>query len=153
MVQALTNPAQVSQIIQNDDPELLDATASWLGKELAKGNLTNSQIRNIFSTARQIEARREAGRLEGSDKENQATRREFILLKPKLAYQAARMNNPGVRGLKDWLSAAIDAMVADKQDEDKRFKHFMEFFEAVLAYHYEAEQEKSKQTSHQGGRR
>lgn len=145
MVKALDNPDDVARIIQEDSPELLDATAQWLGEQLAQQGLTNSQIRNIFSTARQIEARRDAAKLAGrEDQTRKATRREFILLKPKLAYQAARMNNRGVGTLKTWLSGAIDAAVGvtGAENEDTSFQNFMAFFEAILAYHYEAEQEK-----------
>lgn len=140
MVKALDDPKDVARIIQKDNPELLDATALWLGEQLARADLTNSQIRNIFSTARQIEARRRLSKLsDQSEIDNNATRREFILLKPKLAYQAARMNDRGIGKLKDWLSAAIDAAITPDRDADEesdRFRRLMEFFEAILAYHY-----------------
>lgn len=147
---------QVKAIIQEDNPELLEATARELGQELATKGLTNSQIRNIFGTARQIEARRRSVYLSahGQSEEIGATRRELILLKPKLAYQAARHNKPGLSILSDWLSTAIDAAVAqtsNSDQEDVRFRRFMEFFEAVLAYHYAAES--SQQASQRRGNR
>jgi CRISPR type III-A-associated protein Csm2 len=127
----------VSSIIHEGNAEVLDETASKLGKELAGQKLTNSQIRNIFTTARQIEARWRS--------QKRAARRELILLKPKMAYQAARAkdqrNNP-VAELRDWLVAAVDAVVSAgdvQQTEDERFRNFMQFFEAVLAYQYEEE--------------
>lgn len=147
---------QVKAIIQADDPKLLEATARELGQELAAKDLTNSQIRNIFGTARQIEARRRSVYLSGSGagEEISATRRELILLKPKLAYQAARHNKAGLNMLRDWLTAAIDAVVESgqsHQQDDERFQRFMEFFEAVLAYHYAAES--SQQASQRRGNR
>lgn len=151
------NEAKIKQIIQQDDPEQTTKIAQELGEQLARSGLTNSQIRNVFGTARQIEARRQAAYLEGSDRsqtERAATRREFILLKPKLVYQAARHNKTGLNTLEEWLSAAIDAAtepVASQDEEDARFQRFMEFFEAVLAYHYAAEH--AQQSSNRGGRR
>lgn len=149
MTAHLTHPNEIAQIIQRDQPELLDATASRLGKQLADANLTNSQIRNVFGTARQIEAKWRSHRMQQDGEKNEA-RRDLILLKPKLAYQAARNESRGrnpLAELRDWLSAGIDAVVAPsgQLSEKDRFKHFMEFFEAVLAYHYEAEQAKAQE--------
>lgn len=158
MVEHLTQPNQMAQIIQYDRPEILDATANWLGKRLAEANLTNNQIRNVFGTARQIEAkwRSSSTRQTGAEaSQTSPARRDLILLKPKLAYQAARHESRGrspLAELRDWLTAGIDAVVApsgSELSEKDRFKHFMEFFEAVLAYHYEAEVAKEKEKASQ----
>jgi len=91
---------------------------------LVTQNLTRSQIRTIFTEVRQIEA------MWG---QREAVRR-LSMLKPKLAYQAARSST--VNLLRDVLSDAIDEVLkapADKQNE--RFARFVELFEAILAYH------------------
>ena len=51
------------------------------------------------------------------------------MLKPKLAYAAARNRN--VEELKDALTQAINQV----DNHEKRFKNFVDFFEAILAYH------------------
>jgi len=62
---------------------------------------------------------------------------EFVLLKPKLAYAAARAardNERGAQELKDVLTWAIDEVGAD----ETKFARFVDFFEAILAYHQAA---------------
>ena len=91
---------------------------------LVKGSLTRSQIRTIFTEVRQIEAM-----WPGTE-----AMRRLTMLKPKLAYQAARAAPVG--HLRDVLTDAIDAVVkasADKRNE--RFDRFVDLFEAILAYH------------------
>ena len=56
-------------------------------------------------------------------------RNDLVMLKPKLAYAAAR--NDAVTDLKDALTQAIDRV----GDDPQRFKNFVDFFEATLAYH------------------
>ena len=57
------------------------------------------------------------------------------MLKPKLAYAAAR--NQAVTDLKDALTQAIDKVIDEVAEEKKKFKfkNFVDFFEATLAYH------------------
>ena len=55
--------------------------------------------------------------------------RELLLLKPKLAYQAAR--EPKVKPLADVLDVAIDQVEGQRE----RFQRLVELFEAILAYH------------------
>ena len=91
---------------------------------LVKNNLTRSQIRTIFTEVRQIEALWPG----------QEAVRRLTMLKPKLAYQAAR-SGP-VSHLRDVLTEAIDLVVkapVDKQNEC--FQRFVDLFEAILAYH------------------
>jgi len=61
--------------------------------------------------------------------------RRLNMLKPKLDYQTAR--SPEVARLRDVLSAAIDEVnrAGDAEERDKRFRRFMDLFEAILAYH------------------
>lgn len=56
---------------------------------------------------------------------------ELLLLKPKLAYAAAKPGaKKGIIDLKEVLSTAIDNV-----DDADKFKNFVNFFEAILAYH------------------
>ena len=60
------------------------------------------------------------------------------MLKPRLAYQAAKERGRGVEQLRDILTGAIDEIFANNPDDDeitKRFERFVQLFEALLAYH------------------
>ena len=104
--------------------------ACQTAEQLVKNNLTRSQIRNIFTEVRKIEA------LWGKDQKDQAAAlRRLNMLKPKLDYQTARSEQ--VSGLRDVLSKAIDEVnnAADVEAHAERFQRFTDLFEAILAYH------------------
>ena len=112
---------QVQRVIQQGG-KLLVEMAEELGPRLQRGRLTVSQIRNVYGMVKQMEMR-------GFDAN------EFVLLKPKLAYAAARANVEGVRELKEVLSWAIDEV----DNDESKFARFVDFFEAILAYHKAAD--------------
>jgi CRISPR-associated protein Csm2 len=102
--------------------------AQQVADVLVKNNLTRSQIRNIFTEVRQIEA------LWGTSQRKDEALRRLSMLKPKLAYQTAR--TPSVDKLKQVLSEAIDEVVKSvPEKKDSAFQRFMDLFEAILAYH------------------
>lgn len=103
------------EVIEKGGEPLVTA-AEALGKKLAR-HLKTSQIRRIYSAVKKIQMN--------------ATfqRNDLVMLKPKLAYAAAR--NAAVSDLRDALTQAIDRVGEDP----KRFKNFVDFFEATLAYH------------------
>ena len=115
-------------IIVRGDARVLVDTAERLGKDLANARLTTSQIRGVFGTVRQIEMNWSASATEGRQRQAQ---RQLILLKPKLAYQARRQSGGAVQQLADALNPAIDLVGEDRE----RFRNFVDFFEAILAYH------------------
>ncbi len=117
---AMPSREEVQRAIR-EGGRLLVEIAERLGPHLKNGRLTTSQIRNIYGMVKQMEIR-------GFD----AT--EFVLLKPKLAYAAARANVQGAHELKDVLTWAIDEVGADAT----KFARFVDFFEAILAYHQAA---------------
>jgi CRISPR-associated protein Csm2 len=53
------------------------------------------------------------------------------MLKPKMAYAAARAQGQGAKILTSVLSHAIDAVGSDAS----KFPRFVDLFEAILAYH------------------
>ena len=97
--------------------ETLVKEAEQLGKQLAR-NLTTSQIRNIYGAVKKMQMK---GELDTH---------KLLMLKPKLAY-AAKRHGGGVDTLKDVLTQAIDLVGNDS----KKFNRFVDFFEAILAYH------------------
>ena len=109
----------VQNIIRNGGRALVDA-AEKLGPRLYKNGLTTNQIRNVYGMVKRME-------LQMPDFDPDA----LLLLKPKLAYAAARAKEAGARELRDVLSWAIDEVGTDR----KHFERLVDFFEAILAYH------------------
>jgi len=82
-------------------------------------DLKNAQLRNIYV---------EVKRMEMEFVKDSFSRDRIVLLKPKLTYAANKKREVGP--LKEVLTACIDKV----QDEGD-FKKFVNFFEAILAYH------------------
>ena len=99
--------------------------AKATAQRLVKDRLTRSQIRNIFTEVRQIEA----------IWPSQEAMRRLNMLKPKLSYSTARSSE--VKQLEIVLSEAISLVdqAPNEEERDKRFQRFMDLFEAILAYH------------------
>jgi len=111
--------------------ELLVSEASKLGQSLQKAGLATTQIRALFGEMRQIQAQWGMG----GDHRKKAYHR-LILLKPKMAYRARRERGQAVKQLVDILDEAVDEVIRANQDHrDGHFQRFVEFFEAILAYH------------------
>ena len=125
--------ANMQAVITDQTGQTLVSEAKALAKQISK-NLKASQVRKIFTEVRKIEA------LWEQSKKRQAALRRLVMLKPKLAYQEKRQENKNGSPLKPLsmaLAAAID-VVANEQNADKQdeyFRNFVDFFEAVLAYH------------------
>jgi len=103
--------------------QVLVEYAEEIGKTLAR-QLATSQIRAIFGEVRRIEGEWKI------DERKEKAKRQLILLKPKMAYRARKERGRGVQDLVDVLTPSIDLV---KGDED--FTRFVDFFEAILAYH------------------
>ena len=125
----------IQTIIRDGDPEALVAYAEKHGSALHKQHrLTTSQIRSVFSRVRKIQADWQPDDVTGLER----AKRELQLLKPRLAYQAAKERGKGVDELKDILTTAIDEVFAGTDDNivlTQRFRNFVDLFEALLAYH------------------
>ena len=97
--------------------EILVKEAEQRGRQLAR-DLTTSQIRNIYGAVKKMQMK------------GQLDTHKLLMLKPKLAY-AAKRHGGGVDTLKDVLTQAIDLV----ENEQEKFNRFVDFFEAILAYH------------------
>lgn len=119
-------------ITDPDGTETLVKWADQVGKDLKNARLTTSQIRALFGEVRQIEAQWGMG----AD-HRQRARRRLVLLKPKMAYRARKERGKGVQELINVLDPAVDVVVKepDTEKQDGHFQRFVEFFEAILAYH------------------
>ena len=110
--------------------ELLVKKASDLANDLKKNNMTTAQIRALFGEVRQIEAEWDM-----ENKKQEAYRR-LVLLKPKMAYRARKERGQAVKMLVEVLDKALDQVTqGDPSKRDGNFRRFVEFFEAILAYH------------------
>ncbi len=123
--------AEIRTIITDPNgAETLVKVASSLADDLKKNGLTTAQIRALFGEVRQIEAEWDM-----ENKKQEAFRR-LILLKPKLAYRARKERGQAVKMLVDVLDKALDLVTkSDPTSRDGNFRRFVEFFEAILAYH------------------
>jgi CRISPR-associated protein Csm2 len=123
----LTEAKLKAIITDKQSTETLVKCAEEIGTELAENKLTTSQIRAIFGEVRRIEGEWKSEEAEVKQQAN----RSLILLRPKMAYRARKEKGRGVEDLVSVLDPAIDHV---KGDEDN-FKRFVDFFEAILAYH------------------
>jgi len=97
------------------------------GKFLKNNQLTTSQIRNIFGEIKRIQ-------LSGINKQKNKT--AFLLLKPKMAYAVARDGKRGLEQLTKVINKAFDSVeLEDNEKVEEQFQNFVDFFEAILAYH------------------
>lgn len=112
--------------------KMLVEKADDFGKHLKGNNLTTSQIRAIFGEVRQIQAQWNMG---GENRQTAVKR--LFLLKPKMAYRARKEQGYAVKDLVDVLDPALNEVVSETNDveQNKKFTRFVEFFEAILAYH------------------
>jgi len=122
----------IQKFIKDDDAKMMIEAADEIGKKLAKDlRLTTNQIRNIFSTVRQINM--------NWAKESY---RQVVLLKPKLAYQAKRVQERGgasrdaLSEFENVFKPALDAVInAPESEREKYFGRVTDYLEAIIAYH------------------
>lgn len=110
-------------------------------KDDTRGNqrvfeLKTNQLRKFFGAVKNFQLKTQL-----TDVFNES---EFIMLKPKLAYAVGRVKqqhkNDQIR-IKDFaevISKAID-FVIESNNKEKAFKNFVNFFEAIVAYHKQEE--------------
>lgn len=117
-------PEDARKIVEGD-ADLLVKRAQSVAAGL-KDDASRTQLRRLYGEVKRIEMLwRAAG--QGDEKEKEAQRR-VLLLKPRLAYQVARQSK--LKNLKSTIEPVIDAVRGDRT----RFQHFVEFFEAIVAY-------------------
>ncbi len=127
---------EIHSIICSSDENsaaILVKVADRFGQELKSSGLTTNQIRSVFGEVRNIEAEWDVRQ---EDKRKRALR-QFILLRPKLAYRSRRERGRAVQMLAQVLDAAIIEVINEKEPakQFENFQHFVDFFEAILAYH------------------
>jgi CRISPR-associated protein Csm2 len=125
--------AEMGAIITDPDgTETLVRWADDIGQGLKNHGLATNQIRSLYGEVLQIQALWGMGQ----DQRRQALRR-LILLKPKMAYRARRERGKAVQNLVSVLEPALDLVISegDPDRQNQNFRNFVDFFEAILAYH------------------
>jgi len=140
----LSEDAPYREIITSESPQAAKKLVEWsehLGKFLAgaetegeeerRSKLTTSQIRKVFGEVRRLWMEAQKGWTD-------VQTRKVHLLIPKLEYAARK--EIAVKALRAVLTPAIREVLEGRNHEEirKRFGRFVEFFEAILAYHYAA---------------
>ena len=136
LARELVLPETLQQIITEQTPEstaVLISRAEAIGSRLAR-EITTSQIRNIFGTVRMIE--QDVKMLTDDELLPIQVQRSLQMLRPKLAYQYGRAQGDNTKkaamgALTTILSDAISLVGSSVPN----FRNFMDFFEAILAYH------------------
>lgn len=125
--QVIIPKEDLRQIIVEGDAQKLVEWAKRLGESLKRNGLKTHQIRRIFSEIRRIEMD-----WQKKPKEEETIKkasRWLIMLKPRLNWQAKRFDE--VEELQRNLDPAIDMIEGNWE----RFRNFVDFCEAILAYH------------------
>lgn len=100
------------------------------GRDIIYAEMTTSQVRKFFG---------EVKRLQMTDFDES----KFVMLKPKLAYAVGRAKknvraqNYNIARFEEVISEAIDTVLNNKTEKARQdaFKNFVDFFEAIVAYH------------------
>ncbi|MBI2322703.1 MAG: type III-A CRISPR-associated protein Csm2 [Chloroflexi bacterium] len=122
------DPQAASKIIRDGDVEALIQEAQRLAPALANERLKSAQMRNIFGEVRRIELL-----ASGQNAQWPSVLRQLRLLKPKLAYLGGRERDEGRAGRA--LEAVLVPAIDQVGGEPEHFRRFVEFCEALVAYH------------------
>jgi len=101
-----------------------------LGPELKKNGLETNQIRKFLDAINQIKSKLTQFHGDSNQESNSFAKiePEIVLLKPKLAYAAARQS--AVKPLSKVMAAAID-----KVNNTDDFERLVQLIESIIAYH------------------
>jgi len=134
--QTLKNIISPVNISDDESTKLLVKWADIIGAFLSE-ELSTSQIRAIFGEVRQIEGQLRVSQVskdETSKPEKAWTRLRLLI--PKMQYRKEKEKGQGVKSLVKILDPAVKLVVdGDTAKLAERFGRFVNFFEAILAYH------------------
>ena len=117
--------SKIQHWVKNGIDQETISFAETFGKQLQMGDLTTSQIRNVFGEMRRIQM--------NDFVQNKSA---FLMLKPKLAYAVKRHNKPGLEAFYRFFTCASTGVDTNEDTAGKRhYDNLMNIIEAVLAYH------------------
>lgn len=98
-------------------------------KFVGRAAMTTSQIRNVFGEVKRIQAKAQGAA------NFQVYKSDFYLLRPKMAYAEARvLAKTQDSRIKDFRKI-MEFAHKEVKDSKENFQRFVDFFEAILAYH------------------
>lgn len=123
-------------ITDKADPEMVNYAerfAQFLAEQERNAiePLTTSQLRKFFGAVKTLQLKKEVSGFDES---------EFVMLKPKLAYAVGRVRQKKamlqlrIESFSRVISEAIDTVLTC-DNKSKAFENFINFFEAIVAYH------------------
>jgi CRISPR type III-A-associated protein Csm2 len=135
-VNAAISPDEARRIVKDGDVELLVRKARESAQEAEKGHVTQTSVRRLFGEARRIELlwsqatvlARSPDRADEDQEIRRLAARRSVLLRPRLQYQVARNSNLRV------VQSTLDPLLLEVGGDPAAYKHFVEFFEAFVAY-------------------
>lgn len=100
------------------------------GRDIIDAEMTTNQVRKFFGEVKRLQ-------MTGFNES------KFVMLKPKLAYAVGRAKknvrakNYNIARFEEVISKAIDTVLNNKTEKARQvaFKNFVDFFEAIVAYH------------------
>ena len=126
--------ADYQKIINDGNADVFVDCASKIGKNIAQ--VKSSQLRGIFASARQIQINWPNGDSSKWDAETvqkaNDSYRQAVLLRPRIGYAGSRNS---LFGLDEILMEALKQVSGSHAERRQRFTHFVDFFEAIVAYH------------------
>lgn len=90
--------------------------------------VTTSQMRNIFTEVKRIEVKI------SSDKDYKKEKANVLLLRPKIAYNTARVTSKNNHSRMKDLRLVLEKGLNEVRNFEQ-FERFSQFFEGVIAYH------------------
>ncbi|RMG28412.1 MAG: type III-A CRISPR-associated protein Csm2 [Methanobacteriota archaeon] len=134
--QTLKNIILPGAVSDDESAKLLVRWADIIGAFLSE-DLSTSQIRAIFGEVRQIQGQLRVSQVSNdgtSNSEKPWTRLRLLI--PKMRYRKAKEKGVGVENLVKILEPAVKLVLDDDPSQRaERFERFVNFFEAILAYH------------------
>lgn len=123
---------KIPPFIKEENQKDMIYSCGALAKRFKEGDLTTSQIRNVYGEVKKIQMKNSM--LKENEKIDVLPIRMIL---PKLAYSAARAKKKGTEEFKDILTKGIETVLENEDFNElkKRFEMFANFFEALLAYH------------------
>ena len=118
------NSCEMLSKMDIDELVAIDGVAYEIAGYAVDNGMKNTQLRSFFEVLKKLQR----------NKKWEDIKPEFILLKPRMAVRVGR--GKVEEGFFKVIIAAMDKIeVDDEKDTLKNYNAFVEFFEAIIAYH------------------
>jgi len=117
-----TYSEEVRKIVVEGNVDVLVGAAKRIGKDIRR--VKTSQLRGLFASTRKIQLSWET--------DQKRAYRSAVLLRPRITYAASRND---LFTLDTVLLDSLQHVSGDLELARRRFMNFVDFFEAIVAYH------------------